>query len=263
MVADPPLRRALVTGASSGIGEAIVRLLTSRGWSVIGVARRAERLAAVAAQTGCDTVVADITKADDVEAVADYVARTGGLSTLVNNAGLALGTDEIDSANPEDWQKMFEVNVLGTQRMMRALLPQLREHCLGGGHADIVTISSTAGLISYEGGAGYNAAKFGLHGVLGALRLELAGEPIRVVEIAPGMVKTPEFTLNRVGGDAQRAERLYDGVEHPLSAEDVADVVGYSLEVPAHVNLDLVVLKPVAQAMQYKLHRGPLKPKMA
>jgi NADP-dependent 3-hydroxy acid dehydrogenase YdfG len=260
VVTKPQPKRALVTGASSGIGEAIVRLLTSRGWSVIGVARRADRLEALAKDTGCDIVVADITQPDDVDAVADFVSRTGGIQALINNAGLAVGADAVAQANPDDWRTMFEVNVIGTQRMIRALLPQLRDHARGGGHADIVTISSTAGFVSYEGGGGYNASKFGVHGALGALRLELAGEPIRVVEIAPGMVKTPEFTLKRLAGNTDKTNRLYDGVEGPLVAEDVADVVGYCLDLPGHVNLDLVQMRPVAQAAQHKLHRGPLAP---
>jgi NADP-dependent 3-hydroxy acid dehydrogenase YdfG len=128
--------------------------------------------------------------------------------------------------------------------------------------ADIVSISSTAAFVSYEGGGGYNAAKAGLHAALGALRLELVGEPIRVVEIAPGMVKTEEFALNRFGGDQVKTDALYEGVESPLVAEDVADVVAYALASPKHVNLDLIQMKPVAQAAQYKLHRGPLSPKL-
>lgn len=255
-------RRALVTGASSGIGAATVRLLRSRGWSVIGVARRADRLEQLAAETGCDIVVGDVTDPEDVARIADYVASTGDIQALINNAGLAVGNDEVGVANAEDWQTMFEVNVLGTQRMIKALLPSLRLACASGGHADIVAMSSTAAFISYEGGGGYNAAKYALHGALGALRLELVGEPIRVVEIAPGMVKTPEFTLKRYAGDEARFDALYQDVDGPLTAEDVADVVVYALSLPGHVNLDLIQMKPVAQAMQYKLHRGPLRPKL-
>ena len=156
---------------------------------------------------------------------------------------------------------MLELNVVGTQQVTKAMIPFLRKAAEAQGFADIVTISSTAGFISYEGGGGYNAAKAGVHAMLGALRLELSGEPIRVVEIAPGMVKTDEFTLKRFGGDRARTDALYEGVEAPLLAEDVADVVRYALSTPGHVNLDLIQMKPVAQAMQYKLHRGPLKPK--
>jgi len=173
---------------------------------------------------------------------------------------LALGVDHVGRADVNDWRTMWEVNVLGTQRIIKAFLPLLRKQCQAGGVASIVAVSSTAAFLSYEGGGGYNAAKAGVHAMLGALRLELSGEPIRVIEIAPGMVKTEEFTLKRLAGDQARANSLYEGVEAPLLAEDVADVIAYALSVPDHVNLDLVQMKPVAQASQHKLHRGPLKP---
>ena len=262
MSTDTGSRRVLVTGASSGIGAATVRLLTQRGWSVIAVARRAERLEKLREETGCEVVVADVTSDADVEALAEFVVSSGDISALVNNAGGAVGMDWVDQADAEDWARMYEVNVLGVQRVTKALLPSLRRASAQLGVADIVTISSTAAFLSYEGGAGYTAAKAAVHSMLVGLRLELSGEPLRVVEIAPGMVKTEEFTLNRFGGDAARTEALYEGVEHPLVAEDVADVVRYALESPPHVNLDLIQMKPVAQAMQHKLHRGPLKPKL-
>ena len=251
-----------MTGASSGIGAATVRLLSQRGWSVIGVARRTAKLEELREETGCDIVSADVTQGVDVKAVADYVESTGGISALVNNAGGAVGMDWIDQADAEDWSQMFEVNVVGVQRMTKALLPSLRKASAEVGVADIVTISSTAAFLSYEGGAGYTAAKAALHSMLVGLRLELSGEPLRVIEIAPGMVKTDEFTLKRFGGDTSRTEALYEGVEHPLLAEDVAEVVRFALESPAHVNVDLIQMKPVAQAAQHKLHRGPLKPKL-
>lgn len=262
MVSAPSrLKRALVTGASSGIGAATVRALTSDGWSVIAVARREAALHALSDETGCDVVVADITSDRDVDAMAEWAGSTGGISALVNNAGAAIGGEHVVEASGEDWRAMLELNILGTHRVTKALIGLLREAAGRDGVADIVTISSTAGFISYEGGGGYNAAKAGLHAMLGALRLELVGEPIRVVEIAPGMVKTDEFTLKRFGGDQARTDALYEGVEAPLTAEDVADVVRYALSVAPHVNLDLVQLKPLAQAMQYKLHRGPLAPR--
>ena len=260
-LAGSRIRRALVTGASSGIGAATVRALVSDGWSVIAVARRKDALEDLRAQTGCEVFVADITSDADVEGLAAWVSTTGGLSALVNNAGAAIGADHVVDASSDDWREMLELNILGTHRVTKALIGQLRESAGRDGVADIVTISSTAGFISYEGGGGYNAAKAGLHAMLGALRLELVGEPIRVVEIAPGMVKTDEFTLKRFGGDKARTDALYEGVEAPLTAEDVADVVRYALSVAPHVNLDLIQLKPLAQAMQYKLHRGPLAPR--
>jgi NADP-dependent 3-hydroxy acid dehydrogenase YdfG len=259
---NSPPRRALVTGASSGIGQATVRALIGAGWSVIGVARRADKLAALRAETGCDVLQADITSESEVQGIHDYVADTGGISALVNNAGVAVGNDHVVSANSDDWLEMLSVNVIGTQRVTKALISPLRTAALAGGVADIVTISSTAAFVSYEGGGGYNAAKAGIHAMLGALRLELSGEPIRVVEIAPGMVKTEEFALKRFGGDKEKTQALYQDVQEPLLAEDIADLVRYALSLPAHVNLDLVQVKPVAQAMQYKLHRGPLAPKI-
>ena len=258
---ETPLR-ALVTGASSGIGAATVQALVASGWSVVGFARRADRLAALQEETGCEVFAGDVTNDDDVSRLAEFVRSTGGVSVVVNNAGLAIGVDPVATASSDDWATMFEVNVLGAQRVIKAFMPILREQSLKRGVADIVTVSSTAAFVSYEGGGGYNAAKSAVHAMLGALRLELSGEPIRVIEIAPGMVKTAEFALNRLGGDAERASALYEGVEAPLVAQDVAELIRYAVSLPHHVNLDLIQMKPVAQAMQYKLHRGPLKPKL-
>lgn len=254
-------RRVVVSGASSGIGAATVRSFRARGWDVLAVARRADRLAALAAETGAETLVVDVTSADDVAALAAHVAATGGVHALVNNAGGALGSATVEESDVEDWRTMFEVNVIGTKRVIAALLPHLRHGAVASGSADIVTVTSTAGFVSYENGGGYNAAKAAEHALVGALRLELAGEPIRVVEIAPGLVKTDEFALVRFGGDAAKAAAVYDGVEDPLSADDVAEAIVHSVELPPHVNLDLVTIRPVAQAAQHKLTRGPLTPK--
>ena len=254
-------RRVVVTGASSGIGAATVRSFRARGWDVLAVARRADRLAALAAETGADTLVVDVTSADDVAALATHVEATGGADALVNNAGGALGSATVEESDVEDWRTMFEVNVIGTKRVIAALLPQLRQGAARSGSADIVTVTSTAGFVSYENGGGYNAAKAAEHALVGALRLELGGEPIRVVEIAPGLVKTDEFALVRFGGDAAKAAAVYDGVEDPLTAEDVAEAIVHSVELPPHVNLDLVTIRPVAQAAQHKLTRGPLTSK--
>ncbi|PWB96189.1 SDR family oxidoreductase [Salinibacterium hongtaonis] len=259
-------RRVVVTGASSGIGAATVRALLAEEWDVTGVARRADRLAALAEETGADVFVADLTSDSDVAALRSHLAARGPLHALVNNAGGAFGTDSVEASWVDDWARMFDINVLAVQRVTSALLPLLRQgaaEAVDGdvAHADILTVSSTAGLVSYEGGGGYNAAKFAVHGVIGALRLELAGEPIRVLEIAPGMVRTDEFTLNRVGGDQQRANSVYEGVEHPLVAEDIATVIAQTLGLPGHINLDLVVVRPVAQAAQHKVVREPLTPR--
>ncbi|MFJ5860274.1 SDR family oxidoreductase [Pseudarthrobacter sp. NPDC092439] len=243
-------KTALVTGASSGIGEATVRALRADGWTVYAVARRAERLAALAAETGAVALPADIAEDDDVARLLAQVTETGGISTLVNIAGGARGADTVGSADTEDWEWMYRVNVLGTMKLTRAFLPMLRAH----GEGTVLNLTSTAGLAAYEGGGGYNAAKFAQHAMTGALRLEEAENNIRVVEVAPGLVQTEEFALNRLG-DRQAAAKVYQGVEKPLTAEDVADVVRYAVSVPHHINLDQIVIRPVAQAANYKLIR--------
>jgi len=254
-------RRAVVTGASSGIGAATVRRFRASGWDVLAVARRADRLEALAAETGVDTLVADITAADDVAALAARVDELGGADVLVNNAGGAFGSATVEESDVEDWRAMFEVNVIGTKRVIAALLPALRRRAGETGGADVVTVTSTAGFVPYENGGGYNAAKAAEHALVGALRLELNGEPIRVVEIAPGMVHTEEFSVNRFGGDAAKAAAVYDGVESPLLADDVAEAIVHAVELPAHVNVDLLTVRPVAQSAQHKVARGPLTPK--
>jgi len=255
-------RRAVVTGASSGIGEAALRALRAAGWDVVGVARRAERLAALDAETGSASFAADLTREQDVAALAAHLSETGPVHALVHIAGGARGTDRVEDGDPDDWRWMFEVNVLSTQLVTAALLPLLREAAASDGHADTLFLTSTAAQTAYPGGAGYNAAKAGEAMLAHALRLELNGEPIRVTEIAPGMVHTPEFTLNRLGGDQIAAERVYEGVSEPLTAADVADVIVYALNAPGHVNLDLVVMRPVAQSAQHLLARGPLRPRL-
>ncbi|MFZ7088551.1 SDR family oxidoreductase [Curtobacterium sp. RRHDQ10] len=252
-------RRAVVTGASSGIGAATVRVFRARGWDVVAVARRADRLAALAAETDCDPFVADVTDPTAVAALAVRVGELGGVDVLVNNAGGALGSASVEESDVEDWRRMFEVNVLGTKQVTAALLPHLRARASTTGNADVVTVTSTAGTVFYENGGGYNAAKAAEHALVGVLRLELSGEPIRVVEILPGMVRTEEFALVRFGGDRAKADAVYAGVEDPLSAEDVAESIVHAVELPAHVNLDQVTIRPVAQSAQHKVARGPLR----
>ena len=254
-------RRAVVTGASSGIGEATVRALRSAGWDVVGVARRANRLADLEAETGMAAYAADLTQQADVAALAGWLAETGPVHALVHVAGGARGTDRVEDGDPNDWRWMFEVNVLSAQMLVAALLPQLRGAAAVDGHADTLFVTSTAAQRAYPGGSGYNAAKAGESMLAEALRLELNGEPIRVVEVAPGMVYTEEFTLNRLGGDRAAAESVYEGVDQPLVASDVADVIAYALNAPGHVNLDLVTMRPVAQSAQHLLARGPLRPR--
>lgn len=252
-------RRAVVTGASSGIGEATVRALRARGWDVVGVARRADRLAALAEETGAQVIACDLTDADAVAELVSEVADTGPVHALVQVAGGARGTDRVEDASVDDWQWMYDANVLASQRLVAGFLPLLRRAAAADGHADTVFVTSTAAQVAYAGGGGYNAAKAAQAMLVHALRLELNGEPIRVSEIAPGMVHTEEFALNRLRGDAIAAEAVYSGVEAPLEASDVADVIAYALDAPGHVNLDLITMRPVAQSANHLLARGPLR----
>ena len=250
MTKDLQKKAALVTGASSGIGEATVRALRADGWTVYAVARREDRLAALEAETGAIAIPADIAEDDDVSRLLAQVTEAGGIDTLVNIAGGARGADKVGDASTEDWEWMFRVNVLGTMKLTRAFLPMLR----ATGEGTVLNLTSTAGLDAYEGGGGYNAAKFGQHALTNALRLEEAEHNLRVIEVAPGLVQTEEFALNRLG-DPQAAGKVYQGVEKPLTAEDVADVVRYAVSVPHHINLDQIVIRPVAQAATHKLIR--------
>jgi NADP-dependent 3-hydroxy acid dehydrogenase YdfG len=243
MTADTVLR-AVVTGASSGIGAATVRRLRAEGWEVVATARRADRLEALAAETGAVCVVADVTADDDVARLVREATALGPVHALVNNAGGALGLDPVATGSPADWRAMYELNVLGTLRTTQALLPALRD----SGRGDVVLVTSTAGHGTYPGGGGYVAAKHAERTIAETLRLELVGEPVRVIEIAPGMVATEEFSLRRFRGDAERAAATYAGVDAPLVAEDVADAIAWCLTRPHHVNVDSMVIRPRAQA---------------
>ncbi|CAN5345908.1 SDR family oxidoreductase [soil metagenome] len=254
-------RRVVVTGASSGIGAATVRLFREHGWQVVGVARRADRLEALAEETGADVFPADLTDQVQVDALRDYLEELGPVHALVNNAGGAFGLASVEDSDPDDWTRMFDINVVAVKRVTSALLPLLRAAAAVEDHADILTVTSIAGHVAYEGGAGYNAAKFGAHALVAVLRLELAGEPIRVLEVAPGMVKTDEFSLVRFAGDQARADAVYDNVANPLYAEDIAEAIVHAIELPGYVNLDLITIKPVAQAAPHKVIRGALSPK--
>jgi NADP-dependent 3-hydroxy acid dehydrogenase YdfG len=240
---------AVVTGASSGIGAASARALAAAGYHVFCVARRTDRIEALADEIGGTAVTCDVTDETQVAALADAVGPT--LDLLLNNAGGALGTDPVSSGDPADWRRMYEVNVIGTLLVTRALLPAL----VASGAGTLINLGSTAGHVTYEGGGGYTAAKHGVTAMTETLRLELNGQPVRVTEIAPGMVRTDEFSLNRFGGDSARADAIYAGVREPLVAEDVADTVVWVATRPHHVNIDLLVVKPLAQAAQHKVHR--------
>jgi NADP-dependent 3-hydroxy acid dehydrogenase YdfG len=242
-----------VTGASSGIGEATARRLAAEGFHVVCVARREDRVAALAEEIGGTAVRCDVTSTDDVAALARILAdRDGGrVDVLVNNAGGAVGSEPVAESDPDDWRAMYEVNVIGVLNVTKALLPAL----IASGDGVIVNLGSTAGRIAYEGGAGYTAAKHGTQVVTETLRLELCGQPVRVTEIAPGMVRTDEFSLKRFGGDEAKADAVYRGVAEPLVAEDIADAIGWVVTRPSHVNIDEMVIRPRAQAAQHKVHR--------
>ncbi len=243
------LRTAVVTGASSGIGAATARALAAAGFHVCCAARRADRIGPLAHEIGGTAITCDVTDPASVAALADAVGDT--LHVLVNNAGGAFGADPVATADPEQWRAMYDVNVLGTLRVTQALLPALR----ASGDGLVLNVGSTAGRVAYEGGGGYTAAKHGTQVLTETLRLELVGEPIRVSEIAPGMVRTDEFALVRFDGDAEKADAVYAGVPDPLVAEDVADAIAWIATRPAHVNIDELVIRPRAQAAQHKVHR--------
>jgi NADP-dependent 3-hydroxy acid dehydrogenase YdfG len=238
---------ALVTGASSGIGEATVRSLAAAGFELVAAARRVERCEAVASEVGGRAVRLDVADPDSVTELAESLPV---LSVLVNNAGGALGLEPVAEADEENWRQMFETNVMGVMRVTKALLPALKR--AGDGH--IVVIGSVAGVEVYPGGAGYTAAKHAANAVTRTLRLELLGKPIRVSEVAPGMVET-EFSLTRFGGDEVKAAKVYEGTT-PLSAEDVADAIAYVVTRPPHVDVDYVSIKPTSQATARDVHRG-------
>jgi NADP-dependent 3-hydroxy acid dehydrogenase YdfG len=241
---------AVVTGASSGIGAATARRLRAEGFDVVAAARRRDRLEALCTEIGARAVTLDVTSA---ESVRELAAELGEVSVLVNNAGLALGMDPVAEADPDEWRQMYEVNVIGALRVTQALLPAL----VASGQGHVVLMGSTAGRIVYEGGGGYTAAKHAEAALAETLRLELNGQPVRVTEIAPGMVATEEFSLNRFRGDASRAAKVYEGVAEPLTAEDIADCVAWCVTRPRHVDIDLLVVKPLAQAAQHKVDRRP------
>ncbi|HXA58001.1 MAG TPA: SDR family NAD(P)-dependent oxidoreductase [Streptosporangiaceae bacterium] len=251
-------KTAVVTGASSGIGAATARRLAAEGFNVVLAARRRGRL---------DDLVEEIEKADpqgrsgfveavtlDVTSQASVDALASGLTAchvLVNNAGGAIGVERVADADPADWAAMYETNVLGLLRVTRALLPKL----IDSGEGHVVNITSLAAHAVYEGGAGYVAAKHAAAAVNDTMRLELVEQPVRITEVAPGMVQTEEFTLNRLRGDAEAAKKTYQGVPGPLSADDVADCIAWAVTRPAHVNIDRIDVKPRAQAAPYRIQR--------
>jgi NADP-dependent 3-hydroxy acid dehydrogenase YdfG len=241
---------AVVTGASSGIGAATARELAGQGFTLVLTARRHDRLAALAAELGGTAIELDVRDHAAIDAFGGELSRRfGRVDVLVNNAGLALGREPLGASRDADWVQMLETNVLGVARMTRALLPLLRVPS----HAHIVNIGSVAGFDVYPGGAGYTSTKHALRAITQTLRLELNGEPIRVTEVAPGMTET-EFSLTRFRGDAGKAGEVYAGLT-PLSAQDIAGCVGFAVSRPPHVNIDFLVVRPIAQATSYLVAR--------
>jgi NADP-dependent 3-hydroxy acid dehydrogenase YdfG len=252
---------AVVTGASSGIGAATARALAADGWRVLVGARRVDRIEALAARIGGGSHPLDVDDAASVERFAAFVRAAedaeGGVvgpsRLLVNNAGGAFGWAPVADADERQWRAMYETNVLGVVRMIKAVLQMLEAH----GDGMVVTVGSIAGHDPYPNGAGYNAAKFAVRATMSALRQELLGRPVRVCEIDPGMVET-EFSLVRFGGDAERAAAVYEGVT-PLTAEDVAECIRWVAARPPHVNVDQLVVLARDQAGARQIYRRPVE----
>ncbi|MBE9374857.1 SDR family oxidoreductase [Saccharopolyspora sp. HNM0983] len=239
-------RTAVVTGASSGIGAATARRLAQEGFHVVLGARRTDRLAELAAETGGTPIALDVTDADSVDRFAAEVARC---DVLINNAGGAKGTNTVAAADEDEWRWMWETNVLGTLRLTKALLPKL----VASGNGHVVTVTSVAASQIYDGGSGYTSAKHAQSALHQTLRGEHLGEPVRFTEVAPGMVET-EFSEVRFGGDTERAAAVYRGLT-PLTGDDVADVIAFAVTRPEHVNLDRIEVKPRDQHSATRAHR--------
>ena len=242
-------RVAVVTGASAGIGAASARALAAAGFQCVLGARRLDWVQRLAAELGGGAAARPLDVSEPAS-VAEFVRDLGVVDLLVNNAGGARGLDPVAAGDDEQWRWMWEVNVLGLVRMTRALLPALE----ASGHGHIINVGSVAGTEVYEGGGGYTSAKHAVRAVTQTLRLELAGRPVRVSEVAPGMVRT-EFSANRFDGDEARAAGVYAGVEAPLTAADIADCIAWVATRPPHVNIDHLVVRPLAQAAAHRVHR--------
>lgn len=247
-------KRAVVTGASSGIGAATVRKLAAAGWTVVALARREDRLRELTESVGAagSYVVCDLTDEASTQRAVEEILRGGGVKALVNCAGGAIGKDPVAEASLDDWRAMYELNVLGTLRITQKLLSTLKQAPDVG---TVLIVSSTAGIEPYEGGAGYCASKSAERIMARVLRLEQIGEPLRVIDIAPGLVKTEEFSVKRFGGDSSRAAAVYEGVPDPLRAEDIAQAARWALDQPDRIDVDSIVVRPRAEGSYTKLYR--------
>ena len=242
------MKTAVITGASSGIGAACATLLADAGWEVYLVARRKDRLQEIAQKIHGHVITVDVATVQKLD-----LDEVNQCDLLVNCAGGALGLDSVSDANPDDWLRMYQMNVIGTLRMTQLLLSRLI-----ASQGSVINITSTAALGGYEGGGGYCAAKSAQKALTQSLRLEMCGVPVRITEILPGMVKTSEFSLNRFRGNTEKADKVYENIDRPLTAEDIAEVVLWVSSLPAHVNVDEIVVRPVAQRGQYAVYRGQL-----
>jgi NADP-dependent 3-hydroxy acid dehydrogenase YdfG len=230
---------AVITGASSGIGAATARRLSEEGFDVVLGARRIDQLERVAAESDGRAHALDVTDNASVESFAAGIER---VDVLVNNAGMASGLQPIDELEEDRARVMLETNVMGLLRVTWALLSKLEAG--DGGH--IVNVGSIAGFETYPGGAGYAASKHAVRAISRTMRMDLLGRPIRITEVAPGMVET-EFSVVRFDGDTQAASKVYEGME-PLTGTDVADCIAWAVTRPPHVNVDEIVVRPIAQA---------------
>jgi NADP-dependent 3-hydroxy acid dehydrogenase YdfG len=246
---------AVVTGASSGIGAATARALADNGFHVIAAARRVDKLNELAASSpNIEAFELDVTDQASVDSLVAHLGNSP-VSIFVHSAGGAFDADSVMDSDPALWQKTFDINVVGAVRMVKAITPIFREHRKG----HIVLITSTAAHRTYENGGSYAAAKFGEASLVDTLRLELNGEPIRVTEIAPGIVKTEEFAKIRYKGNTDAAAKIYEGIEKPLVAEDVAEAIRWAVMLPDHFNVDSMMIKPLAQAVSHKVYRKPIR----
>ncbi|MFT8704852.1 SDR family oxidoreductase [Bifidobacterium aquikefiricola] len=248
-------KRAVVTGASSGIGAETARTLAADGWSIVALARREDKLKAltdsIQAKGGsCEYLVCDITDEESTSAAVKTIIAEGPVKALINCAGGALGKDPVATASIDDWRSMYELNVLGTLRITQKLLPTLKQS-----EGTVLIISSTSGIEPYEGGSGYCAAKFAERVMARVLRLEQIGEPIRVIDVSPGLVHTEEFSLKRFGGDQAKADNVYKGVPDPLQASDIAESIRWAVDLPDTVDIDSLVIRPRAEGSYTKVYR--------
>ena len=240
-------RTAVITGASSGIGAATARRLARDEFDLILGARRVERLEEVAQETGGRALPLDVTDESSIER---FVTNIDAVNVLVNNAGLASGMEPIAELSHDRVETMWATNVAGLLRMTKALLPKL----IASGDGHIVNLGSIAGFESYPGGAGYTASKHAVRAISRTLRLELLGQPVRVTELAPGLVET-EFSLVRFDGDETQAAKPYVGIT-PLTGDDIADCIAWAVTRPPHVNIDEIVVRPLAQASATEVARA-------